>query len=121
MAICIENIKNTLIYKMNLNDDFDRSNFKTIYNTLIKVNKTQSEILLLINVLDIAALDNLRRFNKSIRKNPTDIIKISKIAILTNEKWIVDLSSSSSIVTKNVLTQLFDLNQEKKAIDWLQL
>lgn len=114
----IEKISGTHIYRFVIDERTDEAGVEALYE--IFENEEKEEIKLLAVLKNFKAYKDIDVLLSGIKADLSALNKVTKYAILTDEKWVGNIAELEGKIFKKIAVKAFPLDQEHRAMDWLK-
>lgn len=118
-GLSIERKEGTNIYEMIIDGQFDEVSMTAYYNLMKGIDKKDS-IKLLIKYQNFDGFDKLKSLITGTKGDLNALLKVDKIAILTDEKWLKQVNNIVDLISPGIDIKSFALFEEKDAFLWLK-
>jgi len=114
----IEKISGTQIYRFVIDERVDEPGVEALYEIFKNEQKEQIKIMAVLR--NFKAYKDINVILSGIKVDIAALNNITKYAILTDEKWIANISEMDGKIFKKLDVKAFPLDKEYEAMEWLK-
>lgn len=114
----IEKISGTQIYRFVIDERVNESGVEALYEIFKNEQKEQIKILAVLR--NFKAYKDINVLLSGIKVDVAALNKITRYAILTDEKWVASIAEMKGKIFKKIDVKAFPFYEEHEAMDWLK-
>lgn len=119
--INLEKITNKNIFKITIENSIDEDDLHQFTELLAEKAKENQKLKLIVIIDQFPKIENFEAFKELVKMKLKAIQGIEKFAVLTDRKWLEAVVPVANFLTHGIPIKVFELEEEEKAIDWLEI